>query len=63
MVVNATGRVVHATSQLASMLGYPRAAMDGVELAALIPPPLSQMHAKFLKVRAAPSPPHPTRGC
>jgi hypothetical protein len=54
MVVSAhKGQIVHATSQLGTMLGYSRRHLEGMALGSIVPPPYSQLlaHPGFLKVR------------
>ncbi|KAF8055488.1 tmcC [Scenedesmus sp. PABB004] len=50
LVTDAKGRITFATSQLAAMLGYSaRTLADGMNLAGLLPPPHSQLHAAHMK--------------
>lgn len=51
MVVNHKGRLVYATSALGALLGFPVKALVAMDLQAIIPPPYSQLHTGFLKVR------------
>ena len=53
MVVDHKGRVSYASTQLATMLGYPVKALSGMTLAAIVPPPFSQLHASWMKDLAA----------
>lgn len=53
MVVDRRGRIPFATTQLASLLGFPLRSLINMELANLIPAPYGQLHAGFLKVRPA----------
>jgi hypothetical protein len=41
---------VYATNQLGAMLGCSARHVASMDLAAIIPPPYSQMHAGFMKV-------------
>lgn len=54
MVVGAQGRIAYATGRLAEMLGYTATQLASMDLAALLPQPYSQLHARFLKVRRTP---------
>jgi hypothetical protein len=51
MVVDHKGRITHATTGLAALLGFPLRQLVGMDVASLIPPPYSQLHAGFYKVR------------
>lgn len=54
LVTDAKGRIHFVTSQLASMVGYSvKVLTDGMNLAGLLPPPYSQLHSGFMKVRPA----------
>ena len=55
MVVDHRGRIAFATTQLASMLGWPQKTLTTMEVASIIPQPYSQLHAGFMKVRPAAS--------
>jgi hypothetical protein len=50
MVVDHKGRILHATAKLAQMLGVPVAKMTKMELSALLPQPVTQMHGAWFKV-------------
>ena len=50
MTVDHRGRIVYATSQLGALLGYGARQLAAMELAAVVPPPYSQLHAGFMKV-------------
>lgn len=51
MVTDAKGRISFANSQLAQLLGYnARTLTDGMNMAALLPPPYAQIHAGYMKV-------------
>jgi hypothetical protein len=50
MVVDHKGRILHATAKLAQMLGVPVARMSKMEMNALLPQPVTQMHGAWFKV-------------
>ena len=54
MVVDHKGRIVHATTQLGVLLGYNITTLQEMTLAQVIPPPYSQLHASWTKVRTTP---------
>lgn len=54
MVVDHKGRILHATGKLSNLLGHPVAALVKMELNALIPQPICQMHGSWFKVKNMP---------
>lgn len=51
LVADNKGRISFANSQLGQMVGYsPRVLTEGMNIAALLPPPYAQVHAGFMKV-------------
>lgn len=50
LVVDKKGRIQHATTKLASLLGYPVHKLCTMELNALLPQPTCQMHGAWFKV-------------
>lgn len=52
LVTDPKGHIQFATSQMAALVGYSvKVMMDGMNMAGLLPPPYSQLHAAFMKVR------------
>lgn len=52
LVTDPKGHIQFATSQMAVLVGYSvKVMMDGMNMAGLLPPPYSQLHAAFMKVR------------
>lgn len=51
MVLDHKGRILHATAKLSSLLGHPVANLSKMELNALLPQPICQMHTAWFKVR------------
>lgn len=53
LVTDAKGRIAFANSELGAMVGYnARTLADGMNMAALLPPPYAQLHAGLMKVWA-----------
>ena len=50
LVTEQRGRVVHATSDLAKLLGYSKKQLCSMELPELLPPPFSQLHKTWVQV-------------
>jgi PAS domain S-box-containing protein len=51
LVTDQRGKVVHATSALAQLLGYSKAQLVTMELTDLLPPPYAQLHKAWVQVR------------
>jgi len=50
MVVDHKGRIIHANTKLASLLGHTVPNLTKMELKALLPQPYCQMHGAWFKV-------------
>jgi hypothetical protein len=50
LVTEQRGRVVHATSDLAKLLGYSKKQLCAMELPELLPPPFAQLHKTWIQV-------------
>lgn len=50
MVVDQRGRIVHASSHLAQLLGYPAKTLAEMHLSAILSPPFGQLHTGWIKV-------------
>jgi hypothetical protein len=50
MVVDHKGRLLHATAKLATLLGQSVSNLSKMELNALLPQPICQMHGAWFKV-------------
>lgn len=62
LVTDSKGRIAFATSQLGALLGYPpRALADGMNMSALLPPPLTQLHSTWMKDLSGKPPPNSCR--
>lgn len=50
MVTDQKGKIVHATSDLAKLLGYGKKQLCSMELTDLLPPPFAQLHKPWVQV-------------
>lgn len=53
MALDQGGRITYANDKLAAMLGYPATALVKMDLSALLPPLISQLHGTWFKVGVA----------
>jgi transcriptional regulator with PAS, ATPase and Fis domain len=51
MVVDQKGKIVHATKELGSLLGYNTRDLIKMDLTSLMPAPISHLHTGWIKVR------------